>query len=141
MASNPQPGESVDITTTGAWSALTELDRPAHLRDLFAGDPARAERFVVTAGDLRIDYSKQRIDDDVLAALFAVAEAAGVEPRRDAMFGGEAINVTENRAVLHTALRAARDADIGPMAPAWVGSPSASGAVRGSAPPVSGSAP
>jgi glucose-6-phosphate isomerase len=117
MASNPQPGESVDITTTGAWSALTELDRPAHLRDLFAGDPARAERFVVTAGDLRIDYSKQRIDDDVLAALFAVAEAAGVESRRDAMFGGEAINVTENRAVLHTALRATRDADIGPMAP------------------------
>ena len=73
--------------------------------------------YVVTAGDLRIDYSKQRIDDDVLAALFAVAEAAGVEARRDAMFGGEAINVTEHRAVLHTALRATRDADMGPMAP------------------------
>jgi glucose-6-phosphate isomerase len=117
MASNPQPGESVDITTTGAWSALTALDQPAHLRELFAGDPARSERFVVTAGDLRIDYSKQRIDDSVLAALFAVAEAAGVESRRDAMFGGEAINVTENRAVLHIALRAARDADIGPVEP------------------------
>jgi glucose-6-phosphate isomerase len=116
VASNHEIGEPVDITTTDAWSALTEVDQTAHLRDLFADDPSRSERYVVTAGDLRIDYSKQRVDDGVLAALFAVAEAAGVEARRDAMFAGEAINVTEHRAVLHTALRAPRDADMGPVA-------------------------
>ncbi len=60
----------------------------------------------VDVGDLRIDYSKQRVDDDVLAALLAVADVAGVAARRDAMFAGEQINVTEHRAVLHVALRA-----------------------------------
>ena len=80
------------------------------LSELFADDPGRAERYVVTAGDLRIDYSKQPLNDDVLADLLDRARTAGVEARRDAMFAGEPINVTENRAVLHTALRAPRDA-------------------------------
>src|SRR5215218_244246 len=95
-----------DITTTPAWAHLLEVPRPASLRKLFAQDPGRAERYVVDVGDLRIDYSKQRVDDGVLAALLAVADAAGVAVRRDAMFVGEPINVTEHRAVLHVALRA-----------------------------------
>ena len=56
----------VDITTTAQWEALTALPRPAHLRELFAADPGRAERYLITVGDLRIDYSKQPIDDAVL---------------------------------------------------------------------------
>jgi len=95
-----------DITTTAAWADLLDVARPPHLRQLFADDPGRAQRYLLTAGDLRIDYSKQRVDDDVLGALFAVAEAAGVAERRDAMFAGAPINVTEGRAVLHVALRA-----------------------------------
>ena len=98
----------VDITTTPQWEALTALPSPAHLASLFAADPSRAERYVVAVGDLRIDYSKQRVDDAVVVALLAVAGAAGVAERRDAMFGGERINVTEDRAVLHVALRADR---------------------------------
>ena len=86
-------------------------ERPT-LADLFADDPGRAERYVVTAGDLRIDYSKQPIDDTVLADLLERAAAAGVVARRDAMFAGEHINVTEDRAVMHTALRAPRSAAI-----------------------------
>jgi glucose-6-phosphate isomerase len=106
----------VDITTTPQWEELTSLPTTAHLRDLFAGDPGRAERYVITVGDLRIDYSKQRVDDAVLVALLAVAGVAGVAERRDAMFRGERINVTEDRAVLHVALRADRSAVIGPIA-------------------------
>ena len=79
------------------------------LSDLFASDPGRAERYVVTAGDLRIDYSKQPVTDDMLAGLFERARAAGVEERRDAMFAGQHINVTEDRSVLHVALRAPRE--------------------------------
>lgn len=96
----------MDITTTPEWAALQATPRPAPLRTLFADDPARADRYVLTAGDLRIDFSKHLIDDGVLAALLAVAAAAGVAERRDAMFAGEQINTTEQRAVLHTALRA-----------------------------------
>jgi len=96
----------MDITTTPEWAALQTTPPPAHLRTLFADDPGRAERYLVTAGDLRIDYSKHLIDDGVMAALQAVAAAAGVEEHRDAMFAGEQINTTEQRAVLHTALRA-----------------------------------
>ena len=82
------------------------------LADLFAADPGRAERYVVHAGDLRIDYSKHPIDDGLLGALVAWAESAGVAQRRDAMFAGEQINVTEDRAVLHTALRAPAGASV-----------------------------
>jgi glucose-6-phosphate isomerase len=97
----------VDPTSTGAWSRLTAL---AHgfepdLRAWFADDPGRVERFTFTAGDLYVDLSKSFLDDEVLAALLALGEEVGVSERRDAMFAGEHINVTEDRAVLHTALR------------------------------------
>ena len=98
----------MDITTTSEWAALLAAPRTPHLRDLFAADPGRAQRFLTQAGDLRIDWSKNRVDDEIVSRLVAVARAAGVEPRRDSMFAGEAINTTEGRAVLHTALRAPR---------------------------------
>ena len=100
------------MDTADLRSALAELPRPAHLRALFADDPGRAERYVVEVGDLRIDYSKHRIDDAVLAGLVALAERSGVEARRDAMFAGEHVNVTEDRAVMHVALRAPSDSVI-----------------------------
>jgi glucose-6-phosphate isomerase len=105
----------VDITATPQWEELTSLPTGAHLRDLFAADPGRADRYRIDVGDLRVDYSKQRVDDATLVALLAVAGAAGVVERRDAMFRGERINVTEDRAVLHVALRADRGAVIGPV--------------------------
>ncbi|MEU8134050.1 glucose-6-phosphate isomerase [Streptodolium elevatio] len=96
------------------WAALRGLReerfRDAHLRDLFAADPGRAERYGVRVGDLFVDYSKHLVDDGVLAALRELAAATDVAGLRDAMFRGEKINVTEDRAVLHTALRAPRDA-------------------------------
>jgi len=98
-----------DIATTTAWADLLDVPRPPHLRELFAGDPGRAARYLIHVGDLRIDYSKQRVDDAVLAALQAVAATAGVAARRDAMFAGERINVSEDRPVLHVALRAPAD--------------------------------
>ena len=78
-------------------SALAELSPPAHLRTLFAEDPDRARRYVLDVADLRVDFSKQRIDDAVLDGLLAIASRSGVEARRDAMFAGEHINVTEDR--------------------------------------------
>jgi glucose-6-phosphate isomerase len=98
----------VDITTTSPWRALLETPRPPHLRRLFADDPARAERYTWQAGDLRVDGSKNLIDDAVLTALLDVVRASSFDERRAAMFGGESINTTERRAVLHTALRAPR---------------------------------
>ena len=95
----------MDITTTPEWAALLATPRPAPLRTLFATDPGRAERYLFQAADLRVDASKHLIDDAILAALLAVAKAAGVAERREAMFTGEKINTTEQRAVLHTALR------------------------------------
>ncbi|CAE7941470.1 pgi1, partial [Symbiodinium sp. KB8] len=99
--------DDLPITPPLAFASVTGTPP---LSDLFADDPGRAERYVVEAGDLRIDYSKQPLNDDVLADLLERARDAGVESRRDAMFAGEHINVTEDRAVLHTALRAPRDA-------------------------------
>ncbi|MET8482809.1 glucose-6-phosphate isomerase [Streptomyces tendae] len=98
------------------WTALADhrkgaLPRP-DLRELFAQDPGRAERYVVRVGDLRIDYSKHLVTDETLALLQELAAATGVFGLRDAMFRGERINITEDRAVLHTALRAPRDAVI-----------------------------
>ena len=83
-----------------------------HLRDLFADDPERASRFSLRFGDLFLDYSKNRITDETLALLLDLARATDVETARDAMFRGDKINETEGRAVLHTALRAPRDARI-----------------------------
>ena len=96
------------------WTALADhrAKGPLHLRELFASDPGRAERYVVRVGDLHIDYSKQLITDETLALLQELAVATDVFGLRDAMFRGERINVTEDRAVLHTALRAPRDAVI-----------------------------
>ena len=99
--------ELVDPTTTPAWEKLTELAAALEpdLRGWFADDPGRAERFTMTAADLYVDLSKNLIDDEILAALVELGEAVGLEARRDAMYAGERINVTENRSVLHTALR------------------------------------
>ena len=104
----------VDCTSTRAWSELTTLAanlRP-DLRSWFDKDADRAARFSLTAGDLFADLSKNWITDDVEAALIALAEECGVPERREAMFSGEKINVTENRAVLHTALRAPRGSHV-----------------------------
>ncbi len=100
------PDAVPDITSTGAWSTLQHVGRPPHLRELFAADPGRAERYTTVAGDLRVDWSKHLVDDAVVAAMLDVVRASGFEARRDAMFRGEPINTTEGRAVLHTALRA-----------------------------------
>ncbi len=82
------------------------------LTELFAHDPGRADRYVITAGDLRIDFSKQPVDDSLLSDLVDAAVGAGVLAHRDAMFAGDHINVTEDRAVLHTALRAPRSTSV-----------------------------
>ncbi|NLV79505.1 MAG: glucose-6-phosphate isomerase [Rhodococcus sp.] len=100
--------ESMDIATTAQWRAL-EAHRgeveSMHLRGLFEADPGRGARWCAPAADLTVDYSKHRITEDTLQLLFDLARAAGVEQQRDRMFAGEHINVTEDRAVLHTALR------------------------------------
>lgn len=85
---------------------------PRDMRKAFADDPKRAEKFLAQFDDLLMDYSKCSIDDASLAQLLQLAESSDVFGKRDAMFSGEKINTTEDRAVLHTALRAARDADI-----------------------------
>ncbi|MEU9224076.1 glucose-6-phosphate isomerase [Streptomyces massasporeus] len=110
------PSGSPRLDRRPEWTALEDhrtdaLPQP-DLRELFAADPGRAERYVVHVGDLRIDYSKHLVTDETLALLQELAAATGVFGLRDAMFAGEKINVTENRAVLHTALRAPRDAVI-----------------------------
>jgi glucose-6-phosphate isomerase len=101
--------------THQALSALkSHLDReaPRDLRAAFAADSGRARRYTVGLDDLRMDFSKCAVNDETLALLAGLAKASGVEAQRDRMFAGEAINTTEGRAVLHTALRAAADADI-----------------------------
>jgi len=80
-----------------------------HLRELFAEDPRRGSEFALTVGDLYIDYSKHRVNRETLGLLVGLARAAGLEQRRDAMLAGEHINTSEDRAVLHTALRLPRD--------------------------------
>jgi glucose-6-phosphate isomerase len=79
-----------------------------HLRDLFAEDPARGERFCAEAAGIYLDYSKNRITGETLSLLLQLAEESGLERRREAMFAGERINVSENRSVLHVALRMPR---------------------------------
>ena len=98
----------VPLRERKAWQALerhyTEISG-LHLRDLFAADPGRGERLTAEAAGVYLDYSKNRVTDETLALLIELAEETGVPARRDAMFRGEHINVSENRAVLHTALR------------------------------------
>jgi glucose-6-phosphate isomerase len=86
--------------------------RSRHLRELFAHDPARAERMTAEAAGVFLDYSKNRVDDETLRLLIELAEQSGLRERIDAMFRGEKINVTEKRAVLHVALRAPKGASI-----------------------------
>ncbi|WP_143114916.1 glucose-6-phosphate isomerase [Austwickia chelonae] len=102
----------VDPTSTRAWERLTELENglKPDLRAWFAQDPDRADRLSFAAADLHVDLSKNLISDEIVAALVALAEETGVEDHRDAMFAGQRINVTEDRAVLHTALRRPQDA-------------------------------
>ncbi len=99
------------LTRRPEWAALEDhrAEWHAHLRELFAQDPGRAQRYVVQVGDLRIDYSKHLVTDETLALLQELATATDVFGLRDAMFRGEKINLTERRAVLHTALRAPAD--------------------------------
>ena len=102
-----------DISATPAWKALQQHHRQigeTHLRRLFDEDPDRGREFTLTVGDLYIDYSKHRINRDTVKLLVDLAHAAHLEQHRDAMFDGTHINVSEDRAVLHTALRLPRDA-------------------------------
>jgi len=103
------------LTASAAWQALQSHAatlRSTHLRELFAADPQRGERFALEAVGIYLDYSKHRITDETLRLLQALAAQAGLRERIAAMFAGERINATENRAVLHVALRAPRGADI-----------------------------
>ncbi|MFD9662078.1 glucose-6-phosphate isomerase [Rhodococcus sp. NPDC059968] len=106
---------SSDITGTAAWQKLRDHHaqiQSVHLRELFEKDPARGRELTVSAGDLYIDYSKHRIDRDTIGLLLELARSADLEARRDAMFAGEHINTSEDRAVLHTALRLPADATL-----------------------------
>jgi len=97
------------LTELPAWKALGEHYKqiePIHLKELFDKDPARAEKFTLEAAGLFLDYSKNRITEETIKLLLELAEESGVAARRDAMFSGEKINITEKRAVLHVALRA-----------------------------------
>ncbi|MST31991.1 glucose-6-phosphate isomerase [Acidimicrobiaceae bacterium USS-CC1] len=105
----------VRITETPEWKALAEHQRSLagrHLRELFADDPTRGETLTVDAADLHLDFSKNRLTAETVRLLAAVAERAGLRERIDAMFAGEHINVTEDRAVLHVALRAPEGSSI-----------------------------
>ena len=98
-----------------AWSALQkhyDEIRDLHLRELFAADPGRGERFTAEGAGLYLDYSKNRITEDTLALLVELAEQSGLRERTEAMFGGERINVSENRSVLHVALRMPKGASL-----------------------------
>jgi glucose-6-phosphate isomerase len=103
------------LTSRPAWQALQthyQQMKDVHLRTLFAQDGKRGERLTAEGAGLFLDYSKNRVTDDTLGLLVALAEGAGLAARRDAMFRGEKINITEKRAVLHVALRAPRGASI-----------------------------
>src|SRR3989442_5530801 len=96
------------LTERRAWHALAahhQKVRELHLRKLFADDPTRGERMTAEAVGVYLDYSKNRITDETLKLLLQLADASGLRGRIDAMFRGEKIKVTENRAVLHVSLR------------------------------------
>ena len=103
------------LTQLSAWKALKshhEKMAPRHLRELFAEDPQRGTKLAVEALGIYLDYSKNRITEETLQLLLKLAEESGLRERMEAMFSGEKINITEKRAVLHTALRAPKDAVI-----------------------------
>ena len=98
-----------------AWNALAAHYRQIkglHMRELFAKDPKRGERLAAEAAGVYLDYSKNRITDETLDLLLQLAKEAGLRARTDAMFGGEKINASEKRAVLHVALRAPKGQSI-----------------------------
>jgi glucose-6-phosphate isomerase len=103
------------LTRRAAWKALQshyKAIRDTHLRTLFAEDPGRGERMTVEGAGLFLDYSKNRATDETIKLLLQLAEESGLKQRIEAMFNGEKINITENRAVLHVALRAPKDQTI-----------------------------
>ncbi len=107
--------EPLPLTARPAWKALQDhykTIRALHLRTLFADDATRGERLSAEGAGIYLDYSKNRVTDETIALLCRLAESAGLRERIDAMFGGTKINVTENRAVLHVALRAPQGASI-----------------------------
>ncbi|MFM9042864.1 MAG: glucose-6-phosphate isomerase [bacterium] len=105
-------GPPPPLEQRAAWKTVgdeAERMRTVHLRDLFASDPARADQMTIEGGGLLLDYSKSRADRPVLEALFDLAEQSGVWSRRDQMFAGDRINVSEDRTVLHVARRMPKD--------------------------------
>src|SRR6202045_4683087 len=105
----------IALSERPAWKALEphyQQIQGKQLKQLFADDSARGERFTVETGGILLDFSKNRITDETLKLLFQLAEESGLKARIDAMFRGEKINITENRAVLHVALRAPKSASI-----------------------------
>jgi glucose-6-phosphate isomerase len=115
MAARSETSRRQSSGKRAAWRALEDYQRAMrdrHLRSFFAEDPARAKRMTAEAAGVFLDYSKNRIDDETLRLLIKLAEQSGLRGRIDAMFRGERINVTEDRAVLHVALRAPRGAVI-----------------------------
>src|SRR5262245_47456126 len=103
------------VTQRAAWKALAEHSKAIkklHLRELFAEDTKRGERLTAEAAGLFLDYSKNRLTDETLRLLLQLAQESNLRAKRDAMFSGEKINITENRAVLHVALRTPRNATI-----------------------------
>ncbi|MGY0633051.1 glucose-6-phosphate isomerase [Luteimonas sp. A478] len=104
----PATDRPVSLTQRPQWTALAEHAKAfvgTHLRELFAADPARGQRLSAEGAGLYLDYSKQRVDEDTLRLLLELAEACGVQARTAAMFAAERINRTEDRSVLHVALR------------------------------------
>jgi glucose-6-phosphate isomerase len=109
------PTDTQPLSDRASWKALENhysQIRDLHLRDLFAGDPSRGERMTAEAAGIYLDYSKNRVTDETLKLLVQLAEESGLRARIDAMFSGQKINITEDRAVLHVALRAPKSAQI-----------------------------
>jgi glucose-6-phosphate isomerase len=115
MATVVEPRAEPRLTDRNGWKALevhAQRTRALHLRDLFANDRERGQRLTAEAAGIYLDYSKNRVTDETIRLLIHLAEESGLRQRIDAMFHGEKINRTENRAVLHVALRAPRGASI-----------------------------
>jgi glucose-6-phosphate isomerase len=115
VTSTPPATSATPLRERSAWTALGQHHaaiRERHLRDLFAEDPARGERLAAEGAGLYLDYSKNRITDETLRLLVALAEQSGLAGRIEAMFAGDPINVSENRSVLHVALRMPRGASL-----------------------------
>ncbi len=106
---------TMELTERSGWKALeahAAQIKGTTMKEMFAADAGRGTRYTAEAGGIFLDYSKNRVNDETLKLLFALAKECGVEAKRDAMFRGEKINITENRAVLHVALRAPKDESI-----------------------------